>query len=62
MNRRGDEFGSDRLKQVVSRTRDLSAKEIVNAIVTAVDEHRAGFAPNDDTTVVVLKFTLPTTH
>jgi phosphoserine phosphatase RsbU/P len=62
MNRRGDEFGSDRLRQVVSKTRDLSAKEIVNAIVTAVDEHRAGFAPNDDTTVVVLKFTLPNAH
>lgn len=59
MNRRSDEFGTTRLCEVVSRTRHLTAKEIVHSIVEAVDAHRAGFAPNDDTTVVVLKFTLP---
>jgi serine phosphatase RsbU (regulator of sigma subunit) len=37
----------------------LPAKEIVNRIVSTVDDHRAGAAPNDDTTVVVLKLTQP---
>jgi len=59
MNRRGDEFGSSRLCEVVAATRHLTAKDIVHAIVEAVDEHRAGFPPNDDTTVVALKITLP---
>jgi serine phosphatase RsbU (regulator of sigma subunit) len=43
---------------VVSRTRHLSAREIVFSIIEAVEAHRAGFPPNDDTTVVALKITL----
>ncbi len=58
MNRRSEEFGSSRLIDVVSKTRHLSAKEIVFSIVEAVEGHRAGFPPNDDTTVVALKITL----
>jgi sigma-B regulation protein RsbU (phosphoserine phosphatase) len=58
MNRRNEEFGSTRLTEVVARTRHLSAKEIVFSIVEAVEAHRAGFPPNDDTTVVALKITL----
>jgi sigma-B regulation protein RsbU (phosphoserine phosphatase) len=58
MNRKSEEFGSQRLIDVVNKTRDLTAKEIVHSIVQAVDAHRAGFPPNDDTTVVALKITL----
>ena len=59
MNRRSEEFGSQRLIGVVSRTKHLTAKEIVHSITEAVEAHRAGFPPNDDTTIVVLKFSLP---
>jgi sigma-B regulation protein RsbU (phosphoserine phosphatase) len=55
MTREGEEFGSARLLDVVRRTRDQSAREIVQAIVGAVEDHRAGFPSNDDTTVVALK-------
>jgi phosphoserine phosphatase RsbU/P len=55
MNSRGEEFGAERLIEVVTQTRRQPASEIVRAIVVAVAEHRAGFAPNDDTTVVVLR-------
>jgi sigma-B regulation protein RsbU (phosphoserine phosphatase) len=55
MNSRFEEFTATRLIDVVSRTREQSAREIVHAIVEAVAEHRAGHPPNDDTTVVVLK-------
>jgi sigma-B regulation protein RsbU (phosphoserine phosphatase) len=55
MNSRFEEFTATRLVDVVSRTREQSAREIVHAIVEAVAEHRAGHPPNDDTTVVVLK-------
>ena len=57
MNSRFEEFTAARLLDVVSRTRELTAREIVHAIVEAVAEHRAGRPPNDDTTVVVLKLT-----
>jgi sigma-B regulation protein RsbU (phosphoserine phosphatase) len=55
MTKDGEEFGSARLLDVVRRTRQLSAREIVQAIVAAVEDHRAGFPSNDDTTVVALK-------
>ena len=55
MNSRGEEFTSPRLVDVVSRVKPLPAAEIVEAIVSAVNEHRAGAPPNDDTTVVVVK-------
>ena len=57
MNSRGDEFTSQRLMQVVAASRALTAREIVHAIGQAVDAHRDGFAPNDDTTIVVVKMT-----
>ena len=57
MNSNGDEFSSERLIEVVAKSRHLSAAEIVHAIIQSVDDHRAGFAPNDDTTVVAVKLT-----
>ena len=57
MNSRGEEFSAERLIDVVTQTRTRPASEIVQAIVIAVAEHRAGFAPNDDMTVVVLRMT-----
>jgi serine phosphatase RsbU (regulator of sigma subunit) len=55
MNRSGDEFGTARLMEVVKATREGTAREMVDAITSAVDEHRAGFPPNDDTTIVVVR-------
>lgn len=57
MNRRSEEFTSEGTIQVVTRSRALSAREIVDNLVHAVDEHRAGFPPNDDTTVVAVRIT-----
>jgi sigma-B regulation protein RsbU (phosphoserine phosphatase) len=55
MNRRGDEFTSERTIQVVKQSRVLPAIDIVSNIVAAVDTHRAGCAPNDDTTIVAVR-------
>ncbi len=55
MTREGDEFGAERLLEVVRRTRHETAREIVQAIAGAVDDHRAGFPSNDDTTIVALR-------
>jgi sigma-B regulation protein RsbU (phosphoserine phosphatase) len=55
MNERHVEFEQTRLLEVVRRTRDQSAAQIVQAIVSAVAEHRAGHPPNDDMTVVAVK-------
>ena len=57
MNAAGEEFTTARLMEVVTAAKDQPASEIVARIASAVDEHRAGFAPNDDSTIVVLRIT-----
>jgi len=57
MNSRGEEFTSARLMDVMQASRALKAADAVKAIFAAVEEHRAGFPPNDDMTAVVLKIT-----
>jgi sigma-B regulation protein RsbU (phosphoserine phosphatase) len=57
MNSEGEEFGAERLMEVVRRGQTLPAREIVQSIVDNVEAHRAGFPRNDDMTIVVLKIT-----
>ena len=53
----GREFGAERLLQVVSETRQKSARELVDAIFAAVQDFRGDTPPNDDMTAVALKIT-----
>ncbi len=52
----GDEFGYDRLRSVVEHAGAASAEEIRDAIILAVDEHMAHESPEDDLTIVVLRW------
>jgi sigma-B regulation protein RsbU (phosphoserine phosphatase) len=56
-NSNGQEFGAERLLEIVHETRLLPAREIVAAIVTAVHEYRGDTAPNDDMTAVAVRIT-----
>jgi len=53
----GREFGVERLLKIARETCQKSAKELVDAIFTAVQEFRGETPPNDDTTVVVVRIT-----
>jgi sigma-B regulation protein RsbU (phosphoserine phosphatase) len=53
----GTEFGATRLLDVVSRNRQKSARDLVDAIVNALQEFRGETAPNDDMTAVAIKIT-----
>jgi sigma-B regulation protein RsbU (phosphoserine phosphatase) len=55
MNTQLQLFTAPRLVDVVRESRGLSAREIVANVVGAVDGHRAGHPPNDDTTIVALR-------
>ena len=55
MNDAGGEFTSERIIDVVNRSVHQPAAKIVEALVAAVDEWRAGAPPNDDMTAMVLK-------
>ena len=57
MNDAAEEFTSERLMEVVKESVHLPAAKIVDAIVAAVEQWRAGAPPNDDMTAVVLKIT-----
>jgi sigma-B regulation protein RsbU (phosphoserine phosphatase) len=57
MNADGDEFGTERLLAVVEQHRARTAKEIADAVFTAVYEFCGDAEQNDDRTVVVLKIT-----
>jgi sigma-B regulation protein RsbU (phosphoserine phosphatase) len=53
----GREFGSERLLKIARETCQKSAKDLVDAIFSAVLEFRGDTPPNDDTTVVVVRIT-----
>jgi sigma-B regulation protein RsbU (phosphoserine phosphatase) len=53
----GEEFGTERLIEVVNGRRHRSAAEIVNAIFAAVEVFRADRAQSDDMTAVAVRFT-----
>jgi sigma-B regulation protein RsbU (phosphoserine phosphatase) len=55
MNERFQEFERERLLEVVREHQQLPAAQIVQRIVNAVAEHRGGYPPNDDMTVVAVK-------
>lgn len=57
VNPQGEEFGRERLLQVLAGCRVKSAREIVDAIAGAVEAFRAGATPNDDTTIVAVMLT-----
>jgi sigma-B regulation protein RsbU (phosphoserine phosphatase) len=55
MNEHGEEFTAARAIEVVERSRDLPARQMVEAIFTAVQQFRGPAAQNDDMTAVVVK-------
>jgi phosphoserine phosphatase RsbU/P len=57
MNIHGEEFTSARLMDVVRGAGNATAAELVERISQAVQAHRDGFQPNDDTTIVALRIT-----
>ena len=57
MNGAGQEFTAARLIDVVTRTRELPAQQIVDAIFAAVEVWRGDEPPNDDMTAVAVKIT-----
>jgi serine phosphatase RsbU (regulator of sigma subunit) len=52
----GDEFGYERLRKVVEKTGERSALDVRDAIIAGVDAHMHHESPEDDLTIVVLKW------
>jgi phosphoserine phosphatase RsbU/P len=58
MNAQGQEFTAERVVEVVSASRHLTARAIVDAVFAAVGEWRGDTPPNDDMTAVAVRMTL----
>jgi sigma-B regulation protein RsbU (phosphoserine phosphatase) len=52
----GDEFGYERLQSVVESSRATTAEGVRDAIISAVDRHMEHESPEDDLTIVVLRW------
>lgn len=54
-NSHSEKFGKFRLRQIIRQHSEFSAMEILNAIITALNEFRGSASQNDDVTLVVVK-------
>jgi len=54
-NRQQEQLGDDRLLQVLRDTNYASAREVIDALQSAVEKHRDGAEPNDDLTMMYIK-------
>jgi sigma-B regulation protein RsbU (phosphoserine phosphatase) len=55
MNEYKEEFGDEKLKQIVQRNGNVSAKVLIKKIITVVNAHFGNMPQNDDMTLVILK-------
>ena len=54
-NRSQEQFGDDRLEEMLRSMKDATAKEVVQSLREAVEVHRDGAEPNDDLTIMCLR-------
>ena len=55
LNGRGEEFGTERLAELVTRRRGAAARDVVEEILRDVEHHAEGKPPSDDRTLVVIR-------
>jgi len=55
MNKNGDEFGEERLQQIISQNGQCSADDLVNKIAWEVKKFMGKAKQHDDITMVVVK-------
>ena len=54
-NKAQEQFGDDRILEVLRQTGNKSAKEVISTLAVEVEKHRAGAEPNDDLTMMCLR-------
>jgi sigma-B regulation protein RsbU (phosphoserine phosphatase) len=55
MNASMEQFGEQRLQEIITKRRTASPQEIIDNIISAVREHAAGTPQSDDMTLIVVK-------
>ena len=57
-NRQQEQFGDDRLLAILRNTRFDSARQVIESLQAEVEQHRNGAEPNDDLTMMCLRYSL----
>ena len=55
MNKEHEQFGDDRILEIIAESKDRTACQVVEALRAAVEQHRNGAEPNDDLTLLCMK-------
>jgi len=50
-----EQYGEDRLQQMLQQMKSYTARQVVDAFSQSVEEHRNGAAPNDDLTMLAIR-------
>ena len=54
-NGQQEQFGDDRLLELMADMQNLSSREVIDRLKEAVEQHRAGVEPNDDLTLMCVR-------
>lgn len=55
MNTRQQQFGDDRLLDILNTNHFESSRQVIETLMVEVENHRNGAEPNDDLTIMCLK-------
>ena len=53
-NQQQELLGNDRLLELMAEAKSLTSRQVIEKLMKAVEEHRAGANPNDDLTLMCL--------
>ena len=53
-NKENEQFGDDRLLDILRQTQSSSARQVIETLGAEVEAHRNGAEPNDDLTMMCL--------
>ena len=54
-NRQQEQFGDDRLLDILRTSRSENAQQLVEMLAAEVEQHRDGAEPNDDLTMMCIR-------
>ena len=57
MNPAHDQFGNERIIDIMSKSQDKTACQVIEILKAAVEQHRSGAEPNDDLTMLCIRIT-----
>jgi sigma-B regulation protein RsbU (phosphoserine phosphatase) len=59
MNHQREEFGDDRFKEIIRRSAQLPAADIIGEVIAEINRFADGTPPHDDMTLIVIKVNNP---